>query len=209
MSLTLNTAPTTEPVSVAELKLAARIDSSDEDPLLSGYISAARQQAEEYTRRAFITQRWKLTLDLPNSQFANVCDEGVYHLPITALSEPLPRVLRLPKPALLSVISITTYDLDNVGTVFSSSNYGVDTAGGRIFLNQDAYWPSNMRNIAAVEIIFSAGYGDSAGSVPAAIRNAIMMAAQRMYDSRIICDLPAECIRLLQPYRVMDQLAYA
>lgn len=42
-----------EPVSVADAKLAARVDGDELDVLIAGYIAAARQQAEQITGRFY------------------------------------------------------------------------------------------------------------------------------------------------------------
>ena len=63
MYLRLIAPPQTEPVTLMEAKAHLRIDGSEEDELLSALITAAREMAEEYTRRAFITQTWELALD--------------------------------------------------------------------------------------------------------------------------------------------------
>ena len=58
--LTQESAPT-GPVSLTEIKKHLRIDHSDEDTLLSSYITAAREQAEHLTGRAFGERQLKLT----------------------------------------------------------------------------------------------------------------------------------------------------
>jgi len=63
MYLRLVTPPTIEPVTLEEVKLHLRVDGTEEDSLISALITAARQKAEEYTKRAFITQSWELALD--------------------------------------------------------------------------------------------------------------------------------------------------
>jgi uncharacterized phiE125 gp8 family phage protein len=45
-----------EPVTLAEAKLAARVDTSDLDSLIGGLITAAREQAEQITGRAYRPQ---------------------------------------------------------------------------------------------------------------------------------------------------------
>ena len=53
-----------EPVSLAEAKLALRIDSNADDSHIQSLIKAARVMAEEYLRRALVTQTWQLQYDL-------------------------------------------------------------------------------------------------------------------------------------------------
>ena len=52
-----------QPVTLAEAKLHLRVDSSDEDALISALIVAATDDAEHLMGRAVLTQRWQLTLD--------------------------------------------------------------------------------------------------------------------------------------------------
>lgn len=63
MYLRIVTPPQIEPVTVEEVKQHLRIDGSEEDNYLASLITVARQRAEEYTRRAFISQTWELALD--------------------------------------------------------------------------------------------------------------------------------------------------
>ena len=77
-SLKLVTPPATEPVTLAELKAWAKIDTDADDALITSLLAAARQAAEDYTRRSFITQSWRLTLDLEPSDFDRNWAPGVY-----------------------------------------------------------------------------------------------------------------------------------
>jgi hypothetical protein len=65
MSLTIITAPTVEPVTVAEAKehlnIAAGVTA--DDSLLASYIKAARRHGENITRRAFVSTTFELVLD--------------------------------------------------------------------------------------------------------------------------------------------------
>ena len=202
-TLTTTTAPATEPVTLTEAKLWAKVDSDDDDTLITALIVAAREAAENFTRRAFITQTLKLTLDLCKSQYGNYLDDGVYDLPSSILYGELPNAIELPRPPIASITSVTTYDLNNTGTIYSSSNYSL--IGTRLVLNRDASWPSSMRPAGAVEIVYSAGYG-SASSVPEAIKTAIKMHVQTMYDGRTVCELPASCEQLLRQFKVYGDL---
>jgi uncharacterized phiE125 gp8 family phage protein len=59
----LFTPPATEPVTLAEAKVAARVDDSRFDSLLPGFISAARAMAEQETGRQFMAQTWRTDLE--------------------------------------------------------------------------------------------------------------------------------------------------
>lgn len=58
----LLTAPTAEPVSVADAKLAARLDGSHWDAIVGAAIAAARAVAEHQTGRHFMQQTWRVEL---------------------------------------------------------------------------------------------------------------------------------------------------
>lgn len=122
MRLKLITAPTVEPVTLAGVKNHLRIDSEDENALITALITTARQLAERDTKRAFITQTWRLYLDES------------------------PAEIYLPKPPLQSVESIKTiYALESyvdqnsnsgqpILSVDSTSGFAVDDT---IVINRD------------------------------------------------------------------------
>ncbi|MBN9265961.1 MAG: phage gp6-like head-tail connector protein [Hyphomicrobium sp.] len=107
-TVTLVTGPSVEPVTLDELKAWAKIDSADEDALLTSLIAAARDAAEQYLRRALITQTVRLTLDLDGRGID--LPEGVYDLPVSAIYGGLPTVVELPRPPVSSVTSVVTYE---------------------------------------------------------------------------------------------------
>jgi hypothetical protein len=52
-----------EPVTLPEAKLHLRIDSSDDDDLISALITTARRWAEDYCDRTFVVSQYTLSLD--------------------------------------------------------------------------------------------------------------------------------------------------
>jgi uncharacterized phiE125 gp8 family phage protein len=57
------TAPVAEPLALDEARAFLRADTNDDDELIASLIAAARTHVEALTRRALITQGWRLTLD--------------------------------------------------------------------------------------------------------------------------------------------------
>ena len=199
-TLTAITPATADPVTVDELKEWGRIDSDCDDSLLAGLISSATASVELYLKRALVTQTLKMTLDLPCRR--DNWTPGYFEMPVSALFEPLPEQIELMRAPIQSITSVTTYDLSNNGSVYSSSNYSL--IGDRLVLNSTASWPSSLRLAGAVEIVYAAGYGE-ANDIPQPIRTAILMTAAAMYDSRGSCDqngLAPGAARLLTQYRV-------
>jgi uncharacterized phiE125 gp8 family phage protein len=184
MPLQLLTPPPIEPVTLEEAKAHLKLDTSDDDTLLTALIAAARARAEWHTGRAFITQSWALWLDFwPNGN----CVE-------------------IPLPPLQAVTALTTYALDDTATVLDASLYQVDlsSAPGRVVLHSPAV-VAGARPLNAVAIAFDAGYGDSASAVPQAIRTAILEIVADLYTNRgdVAAAPPRAATAMLAPYRML------
>ena len=178
------TAPVCEPVSMAEAKLHARIDESADNQTVTALISAARQLAERFTNRVFITQTWKLFLD----------------------EAPCSSVLELPKAPLQSVTHVKGYDDADTATTLAASNYFVDANSkpGRVVLRTSGNWPVITRVANGFEVQFICGYGDAAENVPAEIRQAILLIIAHLYEHRgdASVDMPAMADVLLTPHKL-------
>lgn len=157
------------------------------DPLLSALIVSARQQAEQRTGRALVTQQWKLTLDHFNAR------------------------MTLPKPSLVSVQSVKYLDVDGVQQTLAADQYQVVTSElvGRILPAYGVSWPSCRSQPDSVEVNYTCGYG-AAGDVPQSIKSWILMAIATMYAQReavitgtIVAEVPRDFFAgLLDPYWV-------
>lgn len=164
MGLVLVTAPSGEPVTLAEAKAHLRVDITDDDVSIAGFIKGAREQFELDTRRALITQTWDLTLD----------------------AFPSASELELPLPPLASVTSITYKDVDGNVQTFPAASYVVDVSElfGRIVLKSGYTWPSTTLWAAgAVVVRFVAGYG-AAAAVPQGAKQAILLLVAYWYENR-------------------------
>lgn len=191
--LKVTSEPSTEPVSVAEAKAHARVDTEDENALIGAMITAARDQAEDYTRRAFVNTTFEMKLDC---------------FPIGRSS------IIVPVSDLVSVTSIEYVDEDEATQTLASSKYIVDTHStpGRIAIDPDEAWPTTREQINAVEVTFVAGFGSSATDVPQAIRQAIKSIFATLYEHRetkitgtIATEIPEAAKYLLDPY-VVDEV---
>jgi uncharacterized phiE125 gp8 family phage protein len=184
MSLTLNISPAAEPVTLDQAKAHLRVDTTDDDALITTLISSARARAEWHTGRAFVTQSWTLWLD----------------------AWPCSGVVEIPLPPLQSVSSVTAYALNDSATVLDAATYQVDSAASpaRLALKPDASPPVALRALNAIAITFIAGYGD-ASDVPAPVQQAILMIVAALYAHRgdEAAETPQEALALLAPYRVV------
>lgn len=186
--LKLVTPPSVEPVSLEEAKGHLRVTITDDDSEITRYIKAAREAAESFTRRAFVTQTWEL---------------GLYSLDPT---------IELPKPPLISVVGITYTDQDGAEQTLRTTDYVVDdyTEPGLIYRARAASWPAlTPESGVRAKVRFTAGYrgqgspGDGAENVPEMVKVAILLHVGEMYENRQTATaMPAACETLLHPFRV-------
>lgn len=170
MNLSLATAPSVEPISTANAKAHLRVDTSDDDTLIDALVKAAREQAENFTRRALITQTWDMVLD----------------------GWPAGTAMPIPLPPLQSVTHVKYKDQDGSESTFSSGDYIVDTAvePGRIVLGYNKSWPSGTLYPASpISVRFVAGYGDAATDVPESIIQAMKLMVGLWYEHREDADV--------------------
>lgn len=193
MALTVVTAPAAEPLTMTETKLHLRVDIADDDTLISALITAAREYAEQVTRRALITQTLRYSLD----------------------GWPDGDRIALPMPPLQSVNSIVYTDDESTEATLSTDDYLVDSEGimGQVVLKSTASWPSTtLRDVNGVQITYVAGYGDAGSDVPQPILQAMLLMIGHWYENReaILTTgampkaLPLAVEALLWPYRVIN-----
>jgi uncharacterized phiE125 gp8 family phage protein len=183
-SLALVTAPTIEPVTLAEAKLHLRVDHGDEDALIESLVTSARTHVEHVTSRAFINQTWRLSLDA------------------------FPAEIRLPRPPLSSVTSLQYLDGNGTLQTLSASSYTVDSDAepGRVVEAYATTWPSVRNDIRAVRVTYVAGYGATAATVPQPIKQAILLLVGHWYANReavgtVGSDIAFAVDALLAPFR--------
>lgn len=167
MALTLVTGPAVEPLSVATARLALKIDTTVDDPLIDKWIGAARDYVETFTGRKLITQTWDLKLDAFPS-----CD-----------------VIELPFPPVTSITSVTYVDTAGTSQTWSSANYTTDLPAGdqaspaRITPAYGVVWPSTRDVINAVTVRFVCGYS-APERVPEGLQSALLQLVAHRYYHR-------------------------
>lgn len=164
--LSVRTAPASEPVTSAEVITQLREDSVlAQTALIDNLITAARQIIEEYLHRSLITTEYTLYRDAFGHDLSEV------FIPIGGIQ---------------SVDAIRYVDDGGTLQTLSTSNYRVDVRSliPRVTPAWDYEWPVTRDVSNAVEIDFTAGYGDDAADVPMAIRQAITLLVAHWYENR-------------------------
>jgi uncharacterized phiE125 gp8 family phage protein len=158
------TEPAEEPLSLAEVKTAIRVDGSDEDAFLSRLISTSRRLVEQWTGRALVSTEYRATYQ------AFPSGTSYYELPRTPVTE---------------VGSIVYANSVGDSTTLDDAEYTVSLGDGmrraRIVPARLAWWPQTYGHIDDVAITFTAGYA-TADDVPAELRDLCWMLVDYCYQ---------------------------
>jgi len=182
----LTTPPAAEPVSLELAKAHLRIQSSDDDGVISTLIVAARRHVEAKTGLALVSQGW--------SQFLDQWPES--------------GIVELATAPLVSVASIKVYDDDDVATAIDASLYFADMVSRppRVITRTGRCWPVPGRAANGIEIAFTAGFGDVAADIPEDLREAMLQLVAHWFESRGTGrepDPPLTVATILAGYREM------
>lgn len=163
MAHKLITPASTLAVSLVEAKAHLRVDSSDDDTLITAMITVATETAEQIMDRAVMPQTWELTLDA------------------------FPPAFELRTIPVASVTSIKYYDDNGAQTTLDPSYYTLDNASdfrsGYVVPAYGEAWPSTRNQINAVAARYVSGYANAA-AVPEPIKAWIKLQVGAMYENR-------------------------
>ncbi len=189
--------PAVLPVTLADAKAHLRVDSDDDNTMVSAMIAAATGYAELFMGRALVDQTFDLVLDA-----------------FPAGSKPI----AVPRPPLIEVLGVFIRNAD--GSETEVEGYRVDTiqAPGRII--PTGAWPSGLP-AAGVRIRFRAGYilmegspPQAVGNVPPDIHAALLLYVGTLYLQRetinvgnIVTDIPWSAEQLLRLHKVNHPIA--
>lgn len=152
-------APDSEPVTLDEVKVQIKVDSTDEDDFITKKITAARRICERYAGLSFITQTRTVSLDRFYGR-----DVILPYGPVT-------------------VIESFSYKDSAGASQTITGGYTLDTESDIAKVRVLDSWPSTDRTLNNVVITYTAGYAD-ADSVPEEIKEAILKTVARLYEKR-------------------------
>ena len=171
MKTKINTAPTTEPVSLEEVKRHLRLavsaaqasGYSEEDEWFERNIATSRRMVEQELARALITQTWDVYYD----------------------GWPWNRFIELPYPPLVS--AVVTYRLEDdsgYDNTFTDVITDIVEEPGQIVLAADGSWPTGtLYPVNPIKVTIVCGYGD-AEDVPSGIKSAILLKLSDLHEER-------------------------
>lgn len=190
MSSILLSGPALEPVTLDESKAWLRVEHDDDDDVIAALIAGARTHVEAQTRRALITQNWRLVRDAWP-------DDG--------------QIAVLPAP-LRELIAARVYRLDGTIQDIDVDAFAADVAAAPAVLAfASGALPVPGRVAAGIELDVEVGYGDAPLDVPECLRQAIRILVAHWYENRGliavgqgVAVLPQTAAALLAPYRVLS-----
>ena len=160
-SLIESTAPAFEPITLAEARDQASVDSDVDDALINSYIKAARIYA------------------------TNINGRGMARATYTLTAPRFPTEFILPRPPFSTVTSIKYYDTNGTQQTLADTVYSVDTGSepGRVVLAYNQSWPTIRDVYNAVQVVYVSGYA-SAAAVPENFKQAMRMLIAHWFEYR-------------------------
>jgi uncharacterized phiE125 gp8 family phage protein len=185
MSSILLSGPAVEPITLGEAKAYLRVEHGDDDLVIAALIAAARIHVEAQTRRALITQTWRI---------------------IRGCWPPEGRLSISPAPV-QEILAARVYDSDGSALAIDTQAFVIDKASALIAF---APWslPAPGRSFGGIELDVKAGYGDAGTDVPEPLRQAIRLLLAHWYENRgltagrAVAVSPASVSALIAPYQV-------
>ncbi len=152
--------PAAEPVSLEEAKSAARELTDDFDSEIAKLIKAAREEAEKYQNRFYMTQTWEQSYD---------------SFPATPIE--------IKKPPLQSLESVTLFDQNGGQVLVSPGDFIVSTRSNRIWFKPEKLWPSiSLQQFDSVVFRYKSGFTDIS-SIPESVQLAIKLYVSYFLDN--------------------------
>jgi uncharacterized phiE125 gp8 family phage protein len=190
MSSILLAPPAVEPVTLADAKAYLRVEHSDDDAVITALIAGARSHVEAQTRRALITQTWRLVRDAWPGQGC---------------------IAVVPSP-LRQITAARVYREDGSTQAIDLQAFVSDQAAAPAIIAFAAWsLPVPGRPVAGIEIDVEVGYGSGPANVPDPLRQAIKLLVSHWYENRgviavgqSVAVLPLTVAALIAPYRVLS-----
>ncbi|MFN0133422.1 MAG: head-tail connector protein [Phycisphaerales bacterium] len=184
MAIEIVTAPAEEPLSLQEAKDHLRVEVAADDSLIGRLITDAREWVERYTRRALVTQTWRLWA----RQFPDGCrdQDGVAdHRWIGHANRDLG--LHLPGGKVQSVSNVKYIDAAGTLQTLAGTEYTLHAKDPQCIARlTPAYgksWPGTRDEPNAVQVEYVVGYGVAA-AVPAIAKQSILLHVGWHYENR-------------------------
>jgi len=184
MTPVLITPPALEPLTLAEARSWLRLDTGDEDALVSALITAARLAVERASGRLLLTQNWRLIGD----------------------AWPPGGRLTLPLAPVSAIAAVRVYDAADLAASLPLAAFRLEAQRDPPLLVLAAPVAGPGRPGGGIEIDLTCGYGAAPADVPEPLRLAVRLLVARWFENRgdipaSSAPLPPDVALLLAPFR--------
>jgi hypothetical protein len=199
----ITTPPAAEPIRLALVKEALRIDSGDtsQDNYLTGLIATARETAETFTSRGYITQTITEYYDFfpgrhfPVGVFAGGINPG---FPYVGRNNHHHRhnYLELSRSPLKTLTSVQYKDTDGNTQTLDPAIYVLNDKQdpAQISLPHGKCWPRTLCEVNSVWVLYDVGYGDDGTKVPNVVLQAMLMMISDWDANRLPVKVESEAV---------------
>ena len=156
-------APTDYPVTLDDVKQNCGVEYNEHDVLLQSLIESATSQIEEMLGLYLITQTWTVSIQATENN----------------------RLL-LPLLPVQSVSALNYYDTDDADQTLTVSDFYLYKSDNWAFLEPKTgtSWPATTSRLDALTATVVCGFGNNGASVPANIKQAVLMLVAHWYENR-------------------------
>lgn len=186
MAFDIVTAASSEPITLAEAKNFLRVDTNDDDALISALITAARQLCEDYTRRILVTTTIDEYFDkFPSNRWEN-----------------LSNIIYLSRGPVASITSVKYVDEIGSEQTIDAADYIVDTISEPARIQSTSGWFAAAGVVNQVIVRYVVG--SDVSSIPKPLIQGMMLIVSDLYDQRSdrVKQLPTASEYLWNPYRI-------
>ena len=207
------TQPVIECISLEQMRLHLRAYDgvTAEDDAIEALTKAAREWVEDYTGRALVEQRWRLTVGnnvIPFGYTDSNTVSGIY----AGVFSPTAAGIPLRKSPVIALVSVASVDSLGVETALDVADYTLMDAASK--------WPKLAGSLGAdtLRIVYSAGFAPGVGSpdptpdpalVPERFKFAMKLYAEALYDrdEKLMPLLLEAAANIIKPERAELQIA--
>lgn len=184
MGITVITAASAEPITLAEARAQCQVDGTDHDAVLTVFIAAARAACEAKIEKALITRTVEQSFDaFPDG---DILLEG---MPVS------------------SIVSVSYTDTTGADQVLSNALYTLDATKVHKHWLVPAYdteWPETRDQINAVRVRYQIGYGATLPAALADVKMWLLMTVAYLFANREAFDTTGRSAEI--PSRFVDSL---
>jgi uncharacterized phiE125 gp8 family phage protein len=169
MTIVELTPPAVEPLTLVEIRAHLRLDTEDEDALLSALATVAREHLERETGVVLAERNFRLCID----------------------DWPADGIVTIPRGPVRAITSVIVYDGDGEPQAVDLEGHLLDGQArpARLWLRDV---PQPGRPLNGIEVEFSAGFGESGADVPETLKRAMLFHVAAMFACRGVFAVDAQ-----------------